>query len=217
MDVLDVNIKQFILDNNIHKEVNRVNKYVFMASYMGKEYLDIANSMVDHIINKYSYSIYRKALNINNAYYHRKSRVSNRLECMLSCGNCIFVTLTFTDEILNKTTYEIRRRYVREFFKLHSDYYIANIDFGEKNGREHYHGVVLCEYIDSSSWKYGYSWFNKIKNNKSSIESVSKYIPKLTNHAIKKSTGQSFRLIYGRRIKDLVLELNKKGGVNNES
>lgn len=210
MDVLDVNIKQFIIDNNIHKEVNKLNKRSYIASNMGDEYMDIVNNDRDILIKKLSYPIYHKAMQILNAYYHRKSRVSKRLACMLACGDCIFGTLTFTDIVLNTTTYDIRRRYVREYLKSYSDYYIANIDFGDQNGREHYHFVILANHIDQSDWKYGFSWFNKIKNNKSSIESVSKYIPKLSNHAIKNSTGNTFRLIYGRRIKDLMIQYERK-------
>ena len=217
MDVLDVNIKQYIIDNGIQKEVNRLSKKEYIALNMGKEYIDIVNKDREELINKISYPVFRCALNINNAFYHRKSRVKDRVSAMLKCGKCLFITLTFTDIVLNQTTYDKRRRYVREFLKEYSNYYIANIDFGDKNGREHYHAIILCDYIDSKDWKYGFSKINTIVNNSKSAEITSKYVTKLSSHAIKKSTGRNFPLIYGRKVKELVLQLERKEVSSNEN
>jgi hypothetical protein len=78
--------------------------------------------------------------------------------------------------------------------------YVANIDYGAKNKREHYHALINCDKIDFSNWrKYGNINAERVKNK--DIESdkikLSKYIAKLSNHAIKETTKRSC-LIYSR-------------------
>lgn len=53
-----------------------------------------------------------------------------------------FVTITF-GAMLEKTTKDYRRKYVSRLMKkLNISEYIGCIDYGEQNGREHYHFVV---------------------------------------------------------------------------
>ena len=89
---------------------------------------------------------------------------------------------------------ETRRRYVRHFL---DDYgaYVANIDFGAKNGREHYHAILQCSSVDCSLWRYGNLDFKRVLTPNS--QAISKYISKLTNHALKETT-KGFNIIYSR-------------------
>lgn len=150
-----------------------------------------------------------EALRINNAHYHRCNRLQKRIYAMLLTGPCIFLTFTFTDKTLNITDYEYRRRLVREFCKEHSDYYIANIDYGEDNEREHYHAIIQCQNVDYSLWhRYGAIKGLRIHADLEDAKRLSKYVSKLTNHAIKQTTrGQ--RIIYGKSVKNLLDMIEK--------
>lgn len=101
----------------------------------------------------------------------------------------IFGTLTFSDRVLEKTSKETRRRYVTRFLAKYCESYIANIDYGKKNEREHYHFVALCkEEIKKDSWKYGFDSYRKIESTKNELQKAKNYILKLNNHSYKSST-----------------------------
>lgn len=141
-------------------------------------------------------SVFRECEKIVRAYYARVSRLRYRISDLLEMGDCIFVTLTFTDDVLSNTSESTRRKYVTRFLASISCHYVANIDFGVENGREHYHAVVVRSAdIDCSLWKYGAINFRRIHNkNKTAL---AKYIAKLTNHAIKETTRRN-HVIYSR-------------------
>ena len=137
---------------------------------------------------------------INNASYKRTRRLKERIESMLLSGSCLFLTLTFNDTTLATTTAKERRVAVSRYLKQFNCKYVANIDFGSKNHREHYHAVINCEHVDYSSWnKYGNINGERIRNKdiRSDKTKLAKYICKLSNHAIKETTKRS-SLIYSR-------------------
>jgi len=141
-----------------------------------------------------------EALKINKASYERTNRLKKRVADMLLSGDCLFLTLTFTDDTLNTTSADTRRQYVRKYLKSCNCQYVANIDFGSQNHREHYHALVNIGNIDFTTWhKYGAILAERVRNR--SIERdktrLSKYICKLSNHAIKETTKRS-ALIYSR-------------------
>lgn len=133
---------------------------------------------------------------INAAFYARCKRLKRRISRLLHQGTCYFVTLTFNDETLGSTTDETRRRYVTRFLKSVAPSYVANVDYGSKNGREHYHAVIQFDGdVDMSGWDCnGFSNAKKIAS-EDDYKPVAKYIAKLTNHAVKE-TNQSRRAIY---------------------
>lgn len=137
---------------------------------------------------------------ICNASIQRTKRLRSRIENMLLSGSCLFLTLTFNDSTLNDSTAEERRKYVSRYLKQFNCMYIANIDFGSKNHREHYHALVNCDSIDLTCWrKYGNINVQRVRNNSIELNKsrLSKYICKLSNHAIKETTKRSC-LIYSR-------------------
>ena len=138
-----------------------------------------------------------EAEKINKAYYTRKKRLQTHIENMLNRGTCHFLTVTFKDDVLNSTTPQTRRRYVARFLKSLAPVYIANIDFGAQNGREHYHAIVRSDTADVSSWQYGFTNVQKVRSEKDAA-ALAKYTSKLTNHAIKDTTKGS-RLIYSAK------------------
>lgn len=143
---------------------------------------------------------FKECLKINDASYHRAKRLKDRVEAMLLNGDCLFLTLTFTDTTLANSTEKVRRVAVSRFLKQFGVPYVANIDFGSKNNREHYHAIINASNIDLSSWrKYGNINAQRVRNRNIERDSIrlSKYVAKLSNHAIKETTKRSC-LIYSR-------------------
>ena len=144
--------------------------------------------------------------NLNKARYKRSNRLESYIEKMLQYGPCSFLTLTFKDEVLKTTKESTRRKYVTRFLSTFSPFYIANIDYGGQNGREHYHVVIMHKKkIDLSLWYNKYGLIDLESIHVKNANCLSKYMTKLTNHAMK-DTGRSKRVIYSDRI----IELNAK-------
>lgn len=136
---------------------------------------------------------------VADANKHQIGRLRKRIQKMLTTSNdCVFLTLTFRDDVLDKTSSETRRQYVRKWLKDVSTEYVANIDFGAKNGREHYHAVSNA-HVDPTTWLYGACNVQAVRYNPESKSCVklAKYVSKLTNHAIKETTKRC-ALIYSR-------------------
>lgn len=155
--------------------------------------------MLDSIENGYK-NEFLECLKINKASYERTNRLKKRISDMLLNGDCLFITLTFNDETLSTTTPKNRRVFVSRYLKQFNCKYVANIDFGSKNHREHYHAVINASNIDFKSWrKYGNINVERVRNKdiEKDMTKLSKYICKLSNHAIKETTKRS-SLIYSR-------------------
>lgn len=197
MSNIDYVYKAKILNSGLCSKVKKLDKllYNLVANSKGCDIpFEEAMFCVD---NNCTINDVREARAINNANYNRVKRLKGRIEQYLTMGQCIWLTLTFTDEILAKTSQETRRRYVSRFLKSQSNSYIANIDYGKDTEREHYHAVVLCDYLDKSKWLYGFSYTERVKNHVNSPKKLSKYVSKLTNHAIKETTKRQV-YIYSR-------------------
>lgn len=155
-------------------------------------------------------SNFKSCERIYNSISKRKSRVFKKLIYWfyyISKNDdkfLIFGTLTFNDEILERTSKETRRRYVSRFLNDNSIHYVANIDYGKLNDREHYHFIALLDHkIDKNLWVYGFTWFTKIKKN-TSLRNRKNYLLKLTNHTYKDSTKQEKIIADRKRDNSLV-------------
>lgn len=142
---------------------------------------------------------------IYNSRKSKVSRIKSRIKLMLEAiplDNFLFLTFTFRDNVFDTTCEKTRRVYVRRYLTSLDVPYIANIDFGERNGREHYHCIVAINRVDSSFWfnHYGALNFEKILNLKEDSVKLAYYIDKLANHSTKTSAG---RLIYSRDLSKL--------------
>lgn len=91
---------------------------------------------------------------LSNRNKRRWMRVRSAVRAMLQHSGVCLVTLTFDDETLFGTNETTRRTYVRKYLSKQSERYIANRDFGKKNGREHYHALVVGT-INFKEWKHG--------------------------------------------------------------
>lgn len=165
-----------------------------------KEYIPY-NQLVKKCLKKGLITQLRECEKINHAEYKRANRLQKRIGDMLTSGPCLFLTLTFNNGALSNTSAKKRRVAVSRFLKSTGCRYVANIDFGSKNHREHYHAVIQCSKIDGKKWteKWGAINFKSIrlKETKTDAKKLAKYTAKLSNHAIKETCCRG-ALIYSR-------------------
>lgn len=202
---VDYKEKQAIISHKLDYLQKRISKWYHRQEQItpyGELYLllDQKNKMIKKFNNNYKKIIknaWEKATLLNHARYKRKQRIKSKIEQLVLEGNATFITLTFSDTVLSSTSEITRRRYVARWCKENSDYYVANIDYGEDKHREHYHAVLRVGTY--TSWNYGFSNIKTVRSKSKDLNKVSKYVSKLTNHAIKKS-GKLKRIIYSKNI-----------------
>jgi len=136
------------------------------------------------------------AMRLNESKRRKTCRVRQKIEALVKSGNAIFITLTFTDATLKNTSVETRRRYVARYLKDNASNYVANIDFGAKKGREHYHAVVDSNIVFDNWYKYGAINVERVRTQEDDAVRVARYVAKLSNHALKVINAP--RLIYSR-------------------
>jgi hypothetical protein len=141
----DIETKRLIFDNDLDKDYTKAHKALFNGDY----------SLMDDFWCCFGDDITRVCRNINKSRYDKAKRCKDRVEDSVTCGNAYFITLTFTDEILSKTNEKTRRRYVSRAFKAIGYRYVANIDYGDKTHREHYHGIIEPLPFCLASWTNG--------------------------------------------------------------
>ena len=152
----------------------------------------------------YSWEEISCAMNINSAYYKKLGRVKSKLikmeeSCFENSNlNMVFLTFTFDDYSLTHNNSDSLKQAVRRHLKQYCIKYVANVDYGARNGRKHFHAVALIEgELNYKLWNYGALNGRKVNLNETASKRMSKYITKLSLHAIKEST-QFNRLIYSR-------------------
>lgn len=142
---------------------------------------------------------WKEAHKINDARYHRTSRLKARVARLIERPS-VFLTFTFTDDVIGRTTADTRRQRVIRLLKSFGVPYIANIDFGARNHREHYHALLQVPSIDCKAVinQYGYGAIKceKVRSADDNVK-LAKYISKLSNHAIKETTKRN-AIIYSR-------------------
>lgn len=133
---------------------------------------------------------------IINNMHAKRVRLKKFINQMLDNSPCLFLTCTFTDNYLKSTSHNTRRRYIQRYLKSYNTNAVANVDYGDKNHREHYHAIIQKDYINSADYKYGNLDFIKINYNAVASVKLTRYITKLTYHALKKSTKNKDNLMY---------------------
>ena len=203
-------LKQIILEKKLHREVGELSlksyrlyqmdvNGLYYPSLKNYSYQDLENERKE-FINLYGHTTLKIANNLNRASYQRTARLKERIREAVESGSAYFLTITFNNETLSKTNEKTRRVYVSRWLKSLSPFYVANIDYGELKGREHYHAVITLDTKPPKTWNYGFVDILKVKTTDNDTTRISKYISKLTNHAIKHTT-KSKRIIYSRKSK----------------
>lgn len=194
--MIDYEYKAKVLESGLPKLYNKISYALFVGG--SKEY-DLQSAIqIDNFMSELNGSDWYECQKINNANFHRVRRLKWRIQSMLESGMCNFVTLTFKDDVLANTSRDTRKQYVRKYLKQLNVPYVANIDFGGKKGREHYHALIQSDCLNYDLWhKYGAIKGERVIVIDNSNVRLAKYISKLTNHAIKETTGCQ-RIIYSR-------------------
>lgn len=174
-----------------HKIVDNPNERYWTFVHNADEYWDMAKAAENEIEwdilqfgADYVQSCVREIENRNLKSWRVAQRVIS-----WNSKYCFFGTLTFTDEVLEKTSPATRRQYVSRYLSAISSRYIANIDFGKNTDREHYHFI-----IDTPPVKWQYGFMNSKRFPVHDRKKVSNYILKYGFHSTKKNS----RLIYGK-------------------
>jgi len=122
------------------------------------------------------------------AIWKLQKRIAERIEHMMTGTIPVFfLTFTFKDEHLPKLEHERSTEdKIRAFMTASGvQSYVANIDYGKKNGRMHWHAVVQTPHLlDHKLWVYGSLDFIKVPKTSISLK-LSKYLVKLQRHAVK--------------------------------
>lgn len=161
-----------------------------------------------------------------NNYSAKKRRLKTKITKNYRFGYCYFLTLTFSDYCLDSCSEKTRRRYVTRFLSGLNAFYIANIDYGSRTEREHYHAFVVLEneldvyktvkqgkklFLHSKlldNWSFGFYSCLSCLTDDDDISRVSKYIAKFSNHALKGTTRQ--QLIYCRKVPEWLHNARKE-------
>jgi hypothetical protein len=203
-------LKQIILENKLHRAAGELslNAYrLYQREVNGLYYPSLINYSFEKLtkeketfIKKYGNTTLKIANNLNHASYKRVARLKDRIKEAVESGSAYFITITFNPTTLENTNEQTRRKYVSRWLKSLTPFYVANIDYGKTKGREHYHAIITSDTRPPKSWNYGFIDILKVKTTDNDTIRISKYISKLTNHAIKHTT-KGKRIIYSRKPK----------------
>lgn len=200
-------LKQIIIEKQLHREAGQLSlkryrldqiqeKGLYYPTLINYSFQDLEND-ITNFINLYGTTILKIAENVNRASYQRTARLKDRIREAVAGGSAYFITITFNDDTLTKTNEKTRRVYVSRWLKSLTPFYVANIDYGKTTAREHYHAIITADAPPPKTWQYGFIDILKVATTENDTKRLSKYISKLTNHAIKNTT-KSKRIIYSR-------------------
>lgn len=180
------------------KDFKTLHKYYFL--YSRTDSLELKNKLIEDISileSQLSIDDYIREEKVYNAYRKRLQRLKKRVSTILASNKAIFLTLTFNDNSLSRYDFIFLKTAVRKFLKSQCSNYVCNADYGSLNNRLHFHALVvpINDLIDYSLYPYGA--INGRKVYLSNTTRLSRYILKLSYHAIKDSTDNN-RLIYSR-------------------
>lgn len=148
------------------------------------------------------------ALSLNSSKRGKTRRLKQRITRIMANGPAFLLTLTFRPDVLNSTNRETRHKYITRLLKDYCTDYVANIDYGSLRGREHYHAVCNTDYDLQHFFVYGWVTLKPIGTTHDDIVKVSRYVAKLSMHAVKETTidGEKLpNLIYSRTNKSDVI------------
>ena len=170
---------------------------------------DLLNSLI--LYNKYKRFCFENNLEVKkikkyesilSSRYQKISRIKKRFIYLIArYKRLYFITFTFDDKHIDLCDRSRKDLIKSSLYSFSPDIkYICNIDYGKINERLHYHCIVATnDYGDLKTHLENvypsFTYTEEIRLSKSDIKRTSKYINKLSNHAIKDSTRRS-RVLY---------------------
>lgn len=201
--------KSRLLKTDLCKRINAIDKATYLNCKEGIVYDQDVEDKYFALTLDYSLEEIKEGRRINKATYTRRERLRSRILAMLESGHCIWCTFTWKNKVFKTTNEETRRQYVRRHLNSFNCPYIANIDYGSDNEyisrkkqvkkgtqREHYHAIIQIDKLPMK-WSFGWEYLEHITIEEDTTYKMSKYLNKLTNHAIKES-ARGRTLIYSR-------------------
>jgi hypothetical protein len=139
------------------------------------------------------YEIQKAVTNTIKSEEKFRSRIKKRVEQMILQPNTYFFTFTLNDNSLDLTEkYHIKK--IKATLSQ-ATLYMINNDYGDKNGRLHYHALVSFdhEYDTTFNDQYQLGFINVRKITELNSKALYEYIMKLSNHTTKKSVAKIWR------------------------
>lgn len=214
MSNCDYGLRSKVLKSEIYKAFLDARKQDYKQfKYNGVVGTEFFNMMKDNLLNdclnndltseeqdnaRECYLFFLESVKIRESSRKQVQRLKQRITTLLNSGACVFLTLTFKTIEEGENEQKKRKLKVVRFLKENTKGYVANIDFGKQNEREHYHAVALIgeDLIDSKKWKEGSLDIKRVNKGRG-CSALAKYVSKLTNHAIKETTKRQ-AIIYSR-------------------
>lgn len=188
------------LKKDLVRKARIYNKFIQEVHINSGKYLPEVQKQLIQKFETKSGASWKMLMSISRSRYARAQRIKSRIQNYIQQGNGVFYTLTFRDEVLATTSEDTRRQYVRRWLSKNFIMYVANIDYGENTEREHYHAVVSpIDGLIPEDWPHGFQKLDWIRIDGPSDIRLSKYMSKLTNHALKNS-GAMKRVIFSKKI-----------------
>lgn len=192
-------LKKFVIENGIYSKYAMARRVSYLQSQGEETPFDNLNDFECFLSREYGerwFDIVNECERIGNTSRQRIKRLKERVSALLSKGDCLFLTMTFNDNVLENTDKKTREKLVLDYLKSQSGDFIANIDFGKVNDREHYHAVIRCDKVDYTLWhKNGAVKGQKVALKGKCGYNIARYIDKLSLHALKDTTFRN-RLLY---------------------
>lgn len=192
-------LKKFVIESGLYNRYASARKRTYLIGIGEDVEGETKNDFECFLAREYGaewYEIANECERIGNSSRQRIKRLKSRVNDLLSKGECLFLTLTFNDCVLENTDKHERAKMVNDYLKSQSSDFIANIDFGKVNNREHYHAVVCASKVDYTAWHdKGAVKGEKVAIKGKSGSNIARYIDKLSLHALKDTTYRS-RMLY---------------------
>lgn len=186
--------KEWLLSQRLPQKLRRAER---RKLFDGEE-----NAVLD-FIKEHGSETLKDCITLNEAHRAKLCRIRKRIKPLVMSGKALFLTLTFTDEVLSKTTQKVRRKYVQRYLRSQCASYVANIDFGSENEREHYHALAIPAYgdkVDLEKWRSLYGAINckRVHSEKADLRRISKYVAKLSYHAVKNTADGTSNVLWSQ-------------------
>jgi len=151
---------------------------------------------VDDLINKghsKCFSMDKALENYENSKYDMRCRIDKRVNAIIESENGIFYTLTLNNRYNDAMEHDKLEKKAKKWCKTYFDIYLGNRDYGENNGRIHWHILAIGkeQLPTQESWPYGNIDWIRFYNGK--YKKIRNYILKMSSHSLKESASHIFR------------------------